>query len=53
VATAADTIPGPRWIVEAMSLLRHPRASAVKARTQAALVLRNLIVTASTGRGGQ
>jgi transposase len=43
----ATAIPKPRdGIVESIRVLRHTRASAVKARTQAALVLRNLILTA-------
>lgn len=43
----ASAIPKPRdGIVESIRVLRHPRASAVKSRTQAALQLRNLIVTA-------
>ena len=43
----ATAIPKPRnGIVESIRVLRHTRASAVKSRTQAALQLRNLIVTA-------
>jgi transposase len=43
----ATAIPKARdGIVESIRVLRHTRASAVKARTQAALVLRNLILTA-------
>lgn len=43
----ARALPKPRnGIVEAIRVLRHTRASAVKSRTQAALLLRNLIVTA-------
>jgi transposase len=43
----ATAVPKPRdGIVESIRVLRHTRASAVKARTQAALVLRNLILTA-------
>lgn len=43
----ARALPKPRdGIVEAIRVLRHTRASAVKSRTQAALQLRNLILTA-------
>ena len=43
----ARAIPKPRnGIVESIRVLRHTRASAVKSRTQAALQLRNLIITA-------
>lgn len=43
----ATALPKPRnGIVEAIRVLRHTRASAVKSRTQAALLLRNLILTA-------
>lgn len=43
----ATAVPKPRdGIVESIRVLRHTRASAVKSRTQAALQLRNLIVTA-------
>jgi transposase len=43
----ARAIPKPRnGVVESIRVLRHTRASAVKSRTQAALQLRNLILTA-------
>jgi transposase len=43
----ATAVPKPRnGIVESIRVLHHARASAVKARTQAALQLRNLIITA-------
>jgi transposase len=43
----ASAQPKPRnGIVESIRVLRHTRASAVKSRTQAALQLRNLILTA-------
>ena len=47
LAGEATAIPKPRdGIVEAIRVLRHTRASAIKARTQAALLLRNIVVTA-------
>lgn len=47
LAGQARAIPKPRdGIVESIRVLRHTRASAVKSRTQAALQLRNLIITA-------
>src|SRR4051794_15970902 len=43
----ATAVPKPRdGIVEAIRVLRHTRASAIKARTQAALLLRNNVVAA-------
>jgi transposase len=43
----AAALPKPRnGIVESIRVLRHTRASAVKSRTQAALQLRSLIMTA-------
>jgi transposase len=47
LAGEATAIPKPRdGVVEAIRVLRHTRASAIKARTQAALLLRNIVVTA-------
>jgi transposase len=47
LAGEATAIPKPRdGIVETIRVLRHTRASAVKSRTQAALLLRNIVVAA-------
>lgn len=47
LAGDATAIPKPRdGIVEAIRVLRHTRASAIKSRTQAGLLLRNIVVAA-------